>query len=58
MAYKRNIKVLIGKKMYGSGFGLRNSAKGMYTGGFNRYLFGLKYIFGIEIMNTCGDFSE
>ena len=54
---RRTFKILIGKKMYGSCFGLRNQAKGMYTGGFKRYLFGLKYIFGIEIKFLWGSFK-
>ena len=58
MAYKRTTKILTGKKMYGTGFGLRNQAKGMYSGGFKRYLFGVKYIFGVEIETTWGAFSE
>ncbi len=58
MAKKRTVKLLKGKEMYGSGFGLRNQAKGMYTGGFRRYLFGIKNLIGIEVMDTWGDFSR
>jgi hypothetical protein len=58
MAYKKTVNILKGKKMYGTGFGLRNQAKGMYTGGFKRYLFGLKYIFGIEVIVSWGEFSR
>jgi hypothetical protein len=54
---KRTIKVLKGKKMYGSGFGLRNQVKGMYSGGFKKYLFGVKYIFGIEVEYSWGNFK-
>jgi hypothetical protein len=54
---RRTFKILIGKKMYGTGFGLRNQAKGMYIGGFKKYLFGLKYIFGIEIECVWGSFK-
>lgn len=55
---RRTVKILIGKKMYGNGFGLKNQSKGMYCGGFKRYLFGLKYIFGIEIEYTWGSFKR
>jgi|TARA_B110000046_G_C12700703_1_gene276476 hypothetical protein len=54
---KRTIKILKGKKMYATDFGLRNQVKGMYTGGFKRYLFGIKYIFGIEIEYAWGGFK-
>ena len=54
---KRTIKILKGKKMYATWFGLRNQAKGMYSGGFKRYLFGVKYIFGIEIEYAWGSFK-
>ncbi|MGK0436074.1 MAG: hypothetical protein ACJAX0_000303, partial [Flavobacteriales bacterium] len=43
MSYKRTVKILKGNKMYGTWFGLRNQSKGMYSGGFKRYLFGVKY---------------
>ena len=58
MSYKRTVKILKGKKMYGTWFGLRNQSKGMYSGGFKRYLFGVKYIFGIEIENSWGSFTK
>jgi|TARA_R110000851_G_scaffold308922_2_gene468119 hypothetical protein len=57
MAYKRTVNILKGEKMYGTWFGLRNQAKGMYSGGFKRYLFGVKYIFGVEVEITWGIFS-
>lgn len=58
MAYKKTVKILTGKNMYGTWFGLRNKAKGMYTGGFTRHLFGIKNIIGLEIERTWGDFSN
>ena len=58
MSHKRTVKVLKGNKMYGTWFGLRNQSKGMYSGGFKRYLFGVKYIFGIEIENSWGSFTK
>tara|TARA_R110000803_G_scaffold490_3_gene1683 strand:+ start:141 stop:341 length:201 start_codon:yes stop_codon:yes gene_type:complete len=58
MSYKRTVKVLRGNKMYATWFGLRSQSKGMYFGGFKRYLFGVKYIFGIEIENSWGSFNN
>ncbi|MGK0447565.1 MAG: hypothetical protein ACJA2M_001342 [Polaribacter sp.] len=58
MAYTVSRKILIGKKMYGTWFGLRNQSKGMYSGGFERWLFGVKYIFGVEIEITWGSYNK
>ena len=58
MATKRTVKFLKGSEMHGTWFGLRNQSKGMYCGGFNRYLFGVKNIFGLEIELAWGKFTD
>jgi hypothetical protein len=58
MAYNKSIKLLIGKKAYGTWFGLRNHSKGMYTGGHERYLYGIKNIINIEIQESWGIYAD
>lgn len=58
MTKETKIKILKGKQVYGTWFGLRTQCKGMYSGGFKRYLFGIKGIFGVEVMSTWGIYTD
>ncbi len=58
MAYKKTRKMSIGKKMTCSGFGKRGSARGMYSGGFTMWIYGLKGIIGLEIYECWGSYNE
>lgn len=48
-------KLCIGSEMKFSGFGLRGRAKGMYSGGFNYYVYGIKNIIGVTYYEAWGD---
>ena len=37
-----------------SGFGKRGSGSGMYSGGFNYYVYGIKGIFGVTYYKAWG----
>lgn len=49
------IKLSFGSAMKHSGFGLRGCAKGMHSGGFNYYAYGIKNLIGITYYEAWGD---
>lgn len=51
-------KILFGAEMKYSGFGLRGHSKGMYSGGFGYYVFGIKGVIGIIKYIAWGDFCR
>lgn len=48
-------KILFGKKSRFTYFGRRGHSKGMYTGGFDWYVYGVKGIFAITKYIAWGD---
>lgn len=51
-------KFLLGSKMKGSGFGRIGCSRGMYSGGFNYYVFGIRGVIGITRYVAWGDFCR
>ena len=55
---KTEIKILIGKKSTRTAFGKIGSCKGMYSGGFNNYRYGVKGLFSIGYYQGWGSFKD
>lgn len=56
MAYRKKRKILIGSQMKETYCGQYGKAKGMYTGGFTWYLYGIKGLIGYSFYEAWGDF--
>lgn len=58
MAYKKTSKLFLGKKAKQTNWGQSGKARGMYTGGFTRWVYGIKGIFTFIILERLGQFSD
>jgi hypothetical protein len=56
MACKTTRKLAFGKKAKRTGWGLWNCSHGMYTGGYDYYVYGIEGIFNLTIYKRWGDF--
>lgn len=54
MSYERKIKLLIGKQSKHTHFGKFGSSKGMYTGGHNYWIYGIKGLLAITKYEAWG----
>jgi len=55
----KELKLLIGKKSTMSGFGLVSCSHGMYSsGGYDRFVYGIKGIVSIKYEVRWGDFIK
>lgn len=51
-------KLLFGSNAHLGGWGRRGSASGMYSGGFNYYVYGIKGLFALTIYFAWGYFCH
>jgi len=58
LARTKKVRLLVGCRVWCSGFGIVSRAKGMYSGGYTIWMFGIKYIVGLEIEHSWGDFDN
>lgn len=56
MAYRKRYRLFLGKKSSITAFGLRGMARGMYSGGYTYWVYGIKGIIGLHILEGYGDF--
>jgi len=54
----RQFKVTFFKNSKYTYFGRRGCAHGMYSGGYNSYVYGIKYLFNIHFLECWGDFRD
>jgi hypothetical protein len=55
MSYQTKTKLLFGNKSKYTYFGKKGCAKGMYSGGFNWYVYGIKGLIAITRYEAWGD---
>lgn len=58
MAYKKTSKLFLGKKALQTKWGQYGKARGMYTGGYTRWVYGIKGIFTFIILERWGQFWD
>lgn len=51
-------KLVFGSNSKYTYFGLRGHAKGMYSGGFDWYVYGIKGVIGLTIYKAWGDYCH
>jgi len=49
-------RLVFGKDAKKTHFGRRSCSHGMYTGGFNYYVYGIAGLFAYEVKESWGDF--
>jgi len=54
---KTEWKIYLGKKCKRTRFGHINIVRGMYCGGIENYYYGIKGIFGVQIVRTWGKYK-
>jgi len=54
----KQISLLFGSNSWLTNFGLAGCAKGIYTGGYERFYFGIKGLIGLEILEAWGNYRD
>lgn len=56
MAYKKTRQILLGSKMTKTAWGRLGMSRGMYSGGYTIWMYGIKGLIGIKIFERWGDY--
>ena len=51
-------KIKLGKEAKHTNWGRAGLSRGMYTGGFTRWIYGIKGIISYEVLECWGDFKN
>lgn len=55
---KTKVELSFGKNAKFTGFGLKGCSHGMYSGGYNFYVYGIKWLFNLTVDRRWGDWAR